>query len=226
MGWLWGRTSRVDDATPSPRAQGPEGITEIGHRVYVGGKWDEIGDLQFAFLKQQGLRPEHVLLDIACGSLRLGVKAIPYMQPGHYLGIEKEQQLLDAGVDQELGEALLKSKSPRLLCSADFSFEQFETPVDMAIAQSLFTHLPPPLIGLCLEKLRPCLKPDGSFFATFFEVEQERDNPSDPHDHGYFAYTREQMERFGSDQGYRVDYIGNWGHPRDQVMVVYRHPDS
>ena len=226
MGWLWSRTSRVDDATPSQRAQGPEGITQIGHRVYVGGKWDEIGDLQFAFLKQQGLRPEHVLLDIACGSLRLGVKAIPYMQPGHYLGIEKEQQLLDAGVGQELGEALLKSKSPRLLCSADFAFEQFETPVDMAIAQSLFTHLPPPLIGLCLEKLRPWLKPDGSFFATFFEVEQERDNPSDPHDHGYFAYTREQMERFGSDQGYRVDYIGNWGHPRDQVMVVYRHPDS
>ena len=154
----------------------------IGHRKYVGGKWDEIGDHQFAFLKQQGLRPKHVLLDIACGSLRLGVKAIPYMQPGHYLGIEKEQQLLDAGVEQELGEALLKSKRPRLLCSSDFSFEQFETPIDMAIAQSLFTHLPPPLIGLCLEKLKPWLKPDGSFFATFFEVEQEINNPSKPHD--------------------------------------------
>lgn len=198
----------------------------IGHRKYVGGKWDEIGDHQFTFLKQQGLRPKHVLLDIACGSLRLGVKAIPYMQPGHYLGIEKEQQLLDAGVDQELGEALLKSKRPRLLCSSDFSFEQFETPIDMAIAQSLFTHLPPPLIGLCLEKLWPWLKPDGSFFATFFEVEQEINNPSKPHDHGYFAYTREQMERFGLDHGYRVDYIGNWGHPVNQVMVVYRHLDS
>ena len=225
MGWWWRRTRRVDDSTPSQRAQGPEGIAQIGHRVYVGGMWDEIGDLQFAFLKQQGLRPEQVLLDIACGSLRLGVKAIPYMQPGHYLGIEKEQQLLDAGVHQELGKTLLESKCPRLLCSADFSFDEFETPVDVAIAQSLFTHLPPPLIGLCLEKLRPWLKPEGCFFATFFEVEQERDNPSDPHDHGYFAYTREQMERFGADQGYRVDYIGEWGHPRDQVMVAYRHPD-
>ncbi len=215
----------MTDATSSLRAQGPEGITQIGHRDYVGGKWDEIGNLQFDFLKQQGLRPEQVLLDIACGSLRLGVKVIPYLQPGHYLGVEKEQQLLDAGSHQELGEALMATKRPWLLCSADFSFEQFATPVDVAIAQSLFTHLPSPLIGRCLEKLRPWLKPDGRFFATFFEVEQERDNPSAPHDHGYFAYTREQMERFGADQGYRMDYIGDWGHPRDQVMVVYRHPD-
>ncbi|WP_067327352.1 MULTISPECIES: class I SAM-dependent methyltransferase [unclassified Synechococcus] len=214
------------DATSSDKAQGPEGITQIGHRDYVGGKWDEIGDLQFSFLKQQGLRPEQVLLDIACGSLRLGVKVIPYLQPGHYLGMDKEQQLLDAGIHQELGETLLASQRPRLLCSADFAFEQFATPVDAAIAQSLFTHLPPPLIGCCLEKLRPWLKPDGRFFATFFEVEQQRDNPSDPHDHGYFAYTREQMQTFGSDQGYRMDYIGGWGHPRDQVMVVYRHPDG
>jgi len=216
----------MDDAIHSLPAQGPDGISQLGHRAYVGGMWDEIGGLQFAFLKRQGLRPDQVLLDIACGSLRLGVKAIPYLQQGHYMGVEKEQQLLDAGVQQELGETLLASKRPRLLCSADFSFERLATAVDVAIAQSLFTHLPPLLIGRCLEKLRPWLKPDGRFFATFFEVEKERDNPSAPHDHGFFAYTREQIERFGADQGYRMDYIGDWGHPRDQVMVVYRLPDS
>jgi hypothetical protein len=211
------------DLPPKLPPQGPEGIVQLGHRTYVGGLWEEIGGLQFAFLKQQGLRPEHLLLDIACGSLRLGVKAIPYLKSGNYLGVEKEQQLLDAGLRQELGETLQASKRPRLLCSADFSFEQLATPVDVAIAQSLFTHLPPPLIGRCLEKLRPWLKPEGRFFATFFEVEHERANPTDPHDHGYFAYTREQMESFGAAQCYRMDYIGAWGHPRDQVMVEFRH---
>ena len=33
------------------------------------------------------------------------------------------------------------------------------------------------------------------------------------------------MAAFGGAQGYRMDYIGTWGHPRDQVMVVYRHQD-
>lgn len=225
LSWLRRLRGVAGDA-PSLPLQGPAGISDLGHRAYVGGMWDEIGTLQFEFLKQQGLRPDQVLLDIACGSLRLGVKAIPYLQPGHYLGVEKEQQLLDAGVKQELGESLLKSKSPRFLCCSDFSFEQFATPIDIAIAQSLFTHLPPPQIDCCLEKLRPWLKPDGRFFATFFEVERERENPSTPHDHGYFAYTREQMEAFGAAQGYHVDYIGDWSHPRDQVMVVYRHPVS
>ena len=89
----------------------------------------------------------------------------------------------------------------------------------------MFTHLPPPQIDRCLEKLRPWLKPEGRIFATFFEVDQEMANPSEPHDHGYFAYTREQMAAFGGAQGYRMDYIGAWGHPRDQVMVVYRHQD-
>jgi SAM-dependent methyltransferase len=225
MGWWWQRGKRTAELAHTAATQGPEGIAQIGHRGYVGGLWEEIGGLQFAFLKEQGLQPEQVLLDIACGSLRLGVKAIPYLAPGHYLGVEKEQQLLDAGVEQELGEALLASKRPRLLCSADFAFEQLLTPVDVAIAQSLFTHLPPPLIDRCLEKLRPWLKQEGRFFATFFEVEQERANPSEPHDHGYFAYTPEQMAAFGGAQGYRMDYIGAWGHPRDQVMVVYRRQD-
>jgi len=202
--------------------QGPEGVAFRGHRNYVGGLWDEIGQLQFDFLCAQGLKPEDVLLDIACGALRLGVKAIPYLQPGHYLGVEKEQSLLDAGLHQELDPALLASRRPRLLCNDAFEFEQLATMVDLAIAQSLFTHLPPALIELCLNKLRPWLKEDGVFFATFFEVDQPRDNPDQPHDHGYFAYTKEEMIGLGVRCGYQVSYLGDWNHPRSQVMVAYR----
>jgi len=63
------------------------------HREYVGGMWEEIGTLQFNFLLSRGLKPESYLLDIGCGSLRLGVKAIPYLERSHYLGIEKHARL-------------------------------------------------------------------------------------------------------------------------------------
>lgn len=202
---------------------GAEGVARLGHRDYVGGLWDEIGQLQFEFLRAQGLLPEHVLLDIACGALRLGVKVIPYLEPGHYLGIDKEAELLRAGLELELPEALRRQKRPQLLQDGDFRFERFGRLVDRAMAQSLFTHLPPALISRCLEQLRPWLRPDGVAYATFFEVEQPRDNPADPHDHGYHAYTRAEMEAFGEALGYRVEYIGAWNHPRDQVMVAYRH---
>ena len=115
-------------------AQGPEGIASLGHRAYVGGRWDEIGDLQWRFLLNHGLRPETFLLDIACGSLRLGCRAIPYLAPGHYLGIEKEAELLRVGVEQELGAELESRQQPRLLVDDSFRFDRFGVVADIAIA--------------------------------------------------------------------------------------------
>lgn len=206
----------------NPLPTGPAGVAALGHRRYVGGLWEEIGQLQFNFLVDQGLKPQHVLLDIACGALRLGVWAIPFLEPEHYLGMEKEADLLSAGLELELPAAVRQQKRPQLLQGADFSFERFGRPVDVAIAQSLFTHLPQVLIEKCCSRLRPCLQADGVFYATFFEVEEEVENPAEPNDHGYFAYTRGQMESFGEAHGYRAEYIGAWGHPRGQVMVSYR----
>lgn len=56
------------------KPEGHFGVWMVGHRNYVGGLWDEIGLLQFEFLKSRGLKPHHVLVDIACGSLRAGVR--------------------------------------------------------------------------------------------------------------------------------------------------------
>ena len=39
----------------------------------VGGLSDEIGPLQFFFLRWEGLRPEHTLVDVGCGGLLGGV---------------------------------------------------------------------------------------------------------------------------------------------------------
>jgi hypothetical protein len=202
--------------------QGERGIAKRGHRDYVGGLWEELGQLQFNFLLSKGLKPDSYLLDIACGSLRLGVKAIPYLEPGHYLGIEKEASLVSAGVDKELDPDTRKEKRPNIVISNSFQFEKLGRKADFAIAQSLFTHLPPTLIELCYEKLYPWLDDMGIFYATFFETEQNRNHPTKPHDQGHFAYTRTEMCSFGSDRGFTANYIGNWNHPRGQVIVEYR----
>jgi hypothetical protein len=72
------------------------------HRETVGGKWDEIGILQFEYLVAKTLRPEHRLLDIGCGCLRGGVHFIRYLDPTNYFGIDVNQSLLDAGYNVEL----------------------------------------------------------------------------------------------------------------------------
>ncbi|HEY6130500.1 MAG TPA: class I SAM-dependent methyltransferase [Halioglobus sp.] len=202
--------------------EGEKGIQIRGHRDYIGGHWEEIGSLQFDFLLARGLKPDSFLLDIACGSLRLGVKAIPFLEPEHYLGIEKESGLVAAGFENELDKGVRATKHPHIVISSSFEFEKIGRKADFAIAQSLFSHLPPPLINLCFKNLHPWLADNGVFYASYFEVETPRKNPDRPHDHGYFAYTKSEMVQFGVANGFEAKYIGHWDHPRDQVMVEYR----
>lgn len=202
----------------------PDGIHDIGHRTFIGGEggfWDTIGDLQFDFLKRQGLTPATPFLDVACGSLRLGTRLIPYLHRGLYLGIDKHVELVIYGVMSELGEAAFRDRRPRFAVTADFTFDTPEPLRDMAMAQSLFTHLTLADIGLCLERVRPAMAPGGRFFATFFEAEEEQEHGAASHSRLNFRFTRDQMAEAGRRAGWVPHYLGEWGHPRDQRMMVY-----
>jgi len=218
----WLRHLRRSLASRPLPPQGPPGIAALGHRAYVGGRWEEIGRLQFDFLLARGLRPDSYLLDIACGALRLGVRAIPYLEPGRYLGIEKEAELVRAGLERELDPRVRAEKRPQFVISSSFEFEKFARRADFAIAQSLFTHLPAEGIRACLRRLHPWLAKDGVLYATYFRSERSTGNPEDAHDHAFFAYTPEEMVAFGETLGYDTTYLGAWNHPRGQVMVEYR----
>lgn len=202
-------------------AHGTQGIEDGGHRAYVGGKWEEIGALQFEFLKAQGLRPEHVFLDVGCGSLRGGVHFIPYLNVENYLGIEKEEALIQAGLVEELGEEIALAKKPEFVISGSFAFHHFSKRANFALAQSLFTHLTLDLLQLCLKNLRPQMQSDGRFFATFFETEKTIDNPETSHDHLNFKYTQAQLGSLAETTGWKTNYIGDWGHPRGQRMMEF-----
>ena len=189
-------------------SHGSKGIKEVGHRRYVGGLWDEMGSWQFDLVVRNGLRPNHYLLDVGCGSLRAGVHFIPYLTTGHYLGIDKEAELIRLGIEQELGEQLYRNKTPQLLISETFEFEQFTARPHYALAQSLFTHLPAHLILDCFTKLRRVIQEEGLLHATFVASDTPQPNPRRPHDHDSFVYTRQEMEDFGTRTGWEAQYRG------------------
>jgi ubiquinone/menaquinone biosynthesis C-methylase UbiE len=200
---------------------GSEIVDGDGHRDYVGGLWETVGTLQFRFMVEQGLEPQHVLLDVACGSLRGGVRFVPYLDPGHYLGIDMHRKLIDAGVDKELGQKLVALKKPEFVVSDRFEFEKFSQQPDFAIAQSLFSHLTRQDIQLCLRNLRSVARPGTRFFASFFEVQQPQKNADRSDPRGKFLYSRDQMGEFGAECGWRSRYLGDWKHPRQQRMFEY-----
>lgn len=199
-----------------------ERIRAMGHHAFVGGNgalWDEIGTLQVDFLKSEGLLPKHTLIDVACGSLRAGRLLIDYLGPGNYLGIDKEIDLIIHGVAEELGVASFVEKRPVFVVSSDFEFYKFDCRPDYAIAQSLLTHLTAEDIYRCFKELRKSIAVNGRFYATFFETYLPTDNLKNSDAIDCFFYTREQMRMLAELAGWHMQYIGDWGHPRQQKMV-------
>jgi len=200
--------------------EGSLGLRVIGYKNYVGGMWDEIGKLQFEYLVSQGLKPEHCFLDIGCGALRGGNRFIKYLNPGKYLGFDKEKKLVNAGIKKVLPKHIYIEKNPEFQISDDFDFKGFSKKPDYSLALSLFTHLNRRDIEKCLKNLIEFVKTGHIFFATFFEGESEN-NPGRSHSLDHFDYTKEEMIEFGEKTGWKVTYIGDWNHPRDQKIVRF-----
>ena len=221
------------DSAYSDTARIAAGVSAGRHRDLVGGLWSAVGPLQLAFLRAQGLQPHHKLLDVGCGALRGGVRFAGYLDAGNYFGVDISQELLDAGYDIELAAAGLQDRVPRrnLLCNGEFELNAFGECFDMAIAQSLFTHLSFNRIRQCLERLAPVVKPGGVFYATFFErphgapaSEPIRHEPSgivtfgerDP-----YHYSVADFGHAARDLPWSLRLIGDWGHPRAQRMLTF-----
>ncbi len=123
------------------------------HRDIVGGRWDETGRAQMAALRAEGLAPQHRLLDIGAGSLRLGCKAVPYLDPGNYWGTDLSAALMRRGYEVELAQS---DRLPpnQLIEDPDFAFPGIPPDIDYAIAFAVFTHLPADHLQRALINLR------------------------------------------------------------------------
>ena len=202
-------------------------------RQIVGGMWDEMGERQLTFLASRGLQPTDRLLDVGCGALRGGLHFVRYLDAGNYYGIDAQQWLLDAG-REELAEAGLADRAPHLLCDATFDFARFGATFDVALAQSVFTHINLNAIHRCLVRVSEVLNPGAVFYATILE------NRGDAHDLSPREFPQADLPttitfpdknpfhypvRFFADLivglPLRLEYIGEWGSLRGQSMLAF-----
>ena len=210
-----------------------EQIAAGWHRTWIGGLWEEMGRFQFDYLVAEGLTPRMNLLDVGCGCLRAGVHLIPYLEAGRYYGIDVSAPMLAAGYDVELAAVGLQDRLPRknLLANGSFEAWRFGTPFDLALAQSVFTHLPANFIRRALIELARAMPPGGRFYATYFECPEERpDALTLDHqpggivsylDRAPYHYRRRDLDWLADGLPWRVEHVGDWGHPRAQKMVRF-----
>ena len=123
-------------------------------------------------LKEQGLKPEHKILDIGCGGGRLGYLLIDYLDSGNYYGFDKQTDWID-NFKRDVLRAGLENKKPTIL-NCDFSWPINENiKFDYAYAYSVFSHVGPDLVKLCLQNLRKHFKDESTLFASYCPNQNE-----------------------------------------------------
>lgn len=218
---------RQDPAYQTIDFNDPDRLARGSHRNHVGGQWDELGELQLQFLKGKGLRAGHLFLDVGCGSLRAGRLLATYLYPGHYYGVDINHSLLVAGYEHELDDAGRARLPMSNLRATDRFDADFGVQFDMAIAQSVFTHVSLNWMRLCLYRVAKVMKPGGRFYVTFFE--EAEGFPIDGistsgrrfTERNAYWYYRQDLRWVANRSPWDFRYIGNWDHPRGQRMVEY-----
>lgn len=139
------------------------------YRAYVGPpmQYDFMGATQFRLLTGLGLREEHRLLDLGCGSLRAGRYLINYLLPDRYVGVEPNAWLWQDALAREIGQDLVALKRPVFVSADDFSLPGIAPEsLDFAVAQSIYSHTGADAFETSLAAVAACLKPGGQFLFT------------------------------------------------------------
>lgn len=218
-------------AAASPDQATLRQLAEAGdHRSLVGGLWEEMGRLQHDLLVAQGLQPGHRLLDIGCGSLRLGRLACAFLDPGNYWGTDSNAGLIEAGYQLEILPVGLGDRLPRsnLVVDTEFGFAGLPKSFDFVMAQSLFTHLPLNHLRLCFANLAAHLTgPSTAFFTVFMaDPDLPAGQPCAQKD-GIWTWSYKDPFHHDWDDirhafrglPWTLKLVGDWAHPRNQMLV-------
>jgi hypothetical protein len=193
------------------------------YRAYVGppADYDLVSAMVFNLLTSIGLRQHHRVLDIGCGSLRVGRLLIPYLNQGNYIGVEPNRWLVEDGIANELGMDLVRIKQPvfSFQPSMDGFAEALE--LDYAIAQSIFSHCGNDLIRRWLSQVSLHMKDTAALLGTFLVGAEDYDGLGWVYP-GCVRYRPETLAGLAAESGFNFRVL-DWSHPR-QTWALFSRP--
>ena len=213
----------------APEAQG-SADDRAWHRMATGGKWDEEGAWVFEFLRGRGLRPDHYVLDVGCGSLASAARLLPFMEQSHYWGFEKNVELFVAGVQIELPRAGVRPERGHFVVNDEFDLSDVPHDFDMAIASSLLRRLPLNGVARCFASVIRKLATGGTFVVAWaepgadpFAPRLQPDGTTTQGDRPPYHYDFGVLARMAELAGGRAERLADRSHPRgDSLMAITR----
>lgn len=194
------------------------------YRAYVGPPedYDLVAAMTFGLLAALGLRQQHRVLDIGCGSLRVGRLLIPYLNRGGYHGLEPNEWLVRDGIAREVGNDQIQIKQPRFIF-AESARELIDdgSRYDYLVAQSIFSHCGKDLLEDWLAQAAILLSETGALVATYIDA------ASDTERTGWIypdcvSFTEATVQSLAQAHG--LEFVPlEWHHPR-QRWALFAKP--
>lgn len=192
------------------------------YRAYVGPPedYDLISAMTFGLLTCLGLRQHHKVLDVGCGSLRVGRLLIPYLNTGNYTGVEPNVWLVEDGIRRELGRDQVIIKQPKFHVSDTTRGLPSDCRFNFAFAQSIFSHCGPDLLQRWLRDISDYLADDGVLAATYLIAEQDCEQTGWIYP-GCVYYRTETVASMAEYVGLKL-LVLDWKHPRQTWALFYK----
>lgn len=161
------------------------------------GEFGRSGVPFFDWIVELGLKPEHTLADYGCGTLRVGVHAIKYLDPGRYWGLEVSGEFLEEG-RKLVGSALLEEKKPHLHTISPGSVaEAASAAPHMVISTKVFNHVHPDELAEYFHNILTIAGPSGRAMVTG----KWSEGKTIQHKSRSWTHSLKTMKRLVSDEG-------------------------
>jgi SAM-dependent methyltransferase len=128
----------------------------------VGGDYEAVGNLEFMLLKHLGLKPEHTIIDVGCGSGRLAYQLRDYLQ-GNYVGIDVVPELF------QYAQRKCGRDDWRFYAAPGTIIPEPDASADFITFFSVFTHLQFEETYRYIQDAARVLKPGGKLVFSFLE---------------------------------------------------------
>jgi SAM-dependent methyltransferase len=200
---------------------------------YTGGpvqSFEVVGRDTIITLLQNGLRPDHNVLDFGCGALRLGYWIIRLVDRGHYYGIEPEFSMLEAGKQYSLGAELINDKQPQFSTNGKCDFSVFGVQFNFVVARSIFTHTTPAMLRKTLASFQANSTKDAVMLASYWPL-----NYSKPGENGdllpltdsrfirVVTYSLSTIQSWSAEFGLKVSEFSINPIINEQVWLKFEH---
>lgn len=191
---------------------------KYGAKSPFGKNWDSLGSLQFEFLVAQGLKPNHKLFDIGCGTLRGGRFFIKYLNAANYTGVDISPKAIEACTNF-INQNGLSAKAPCVVVNDEkrLLFSRFVgQKFDFILAQSVFSHLTDDLIAECFANIGKIMHDHSRFYFTFKEGPAKKQT-----DFNNFSFPTSFFVGLCEKHGFDWELLSKeYKHPKQEMMCI------